>query len=685
MMKKAHVSARVMGWWPLVMGLMIGVGPTGSSVVAQEKPAEKVAPPKLSEAERARRLQERDRHRAEANRLAESGKPEDVIRHIEAALVIEREVLGELSDDVADTLDTLAQWHEFRADWAAAHKARQDILSLRDRRPDRKDWRVSDARRALADLERRAGMTADQRRLLGRAEDLNALAGSEYAKGRYKTAEAGARESLNIREKLLGQDHPDYATSLNNLGMLYHDMGDYARAEPLYRRAMDIRKKALGEDQPDYAASLNNLGSLYQDMGGYARAEPLLRRAMDIRKKVLGEDQPNYAASLANLGGLYKDMGDHARAEPLLRRAMETYKKVVGADNPNYAASLANLGGLYKDMGDHARAEPLLRRAMEILKEAPGEDHPKYATSLNNLGMLYLAMGDYARAEPLLRGAMEIWKKVLGEYHPTYAMSLKNLGMLYGAMGDYTRAEPLTRSAMEICKKSVGEDHPDYARSLNNVGALYVTRGEYARAEPVVRRAMEIFRKALGEDHPDYAASLSNLGVLYLVIGDYARAAPLFKEALDRNTTLIRSTASAVGERQWLQLVKSLRDGLDPYASVALDTGASAQDLYRHVLDWKGAADARQSEARLSRDQPELKPVLEQLARTTGRLAQLAFASPSPAQRSAWRRQLDELSAGGKRTSRRIWRLKAPCIASGSGGSSPIPTRWPQPCPPGPP
>ena len=41
-------------------------------------------------------------------------------------------------------------------------------------------------------------------------------------------------------------------------------MGDYARAEPLYRQALEIRKKALGEGHPDYAASLNNLAGLYQ-------------------------------------------------------------------------------------------------------------------------------------------------------------------------------------------------------------------------------------------------------------------------------------------------------------------------------------------------------------------------------------------------------------------------------------
>jgi len=420
-------------------------------------------------------------------------------------------------------------------------------------------------------------------------------------------------------------------------------MGDYARAEPLLRHAAEIYKKAFGEDRAEYATSLNNLGELYRAMGVYARAAALLRRAMEIRKKAVGEDHPNYAISLNNLGSLYQDMGDYARAEPLLRRAAGNTKKRLGENDPAYAASLNNLGWLYKATGDGASAEPLLRRAAEIWKRALGEDNPHYAAGLSNLALLYMDMGVYGRAEPLLRGAMEIRKKALGEDHPDYATNLMNLGTLYQHMGDYARAEPLLRRAIEIYKKALGGDHPSYATSLNNLGTLYDNMGEYARAEPLLRRAVEVNKKGLGVDHPAYAVSLSNLGSNLMGMGDDARAEPLLKEALDRTTAWVGASAPAVGERQWLELLASLRRDLDAYASLAVDTRASATDLYRYVLDWKGAADARQTEARMSRDQPELRPALDQLARTSAQLAQLAFTSSSPARHSAWRRQLDQL------------------------------------------
>ncbi len=47
-------------------------------------------------------------------------------------------------------------------------------------------------------------------------------------------------------EKALGSDHPNVASSLNNLAALYQAKGEYGRAEPLYQRALAIWEKSAG-------------------------------------------------------------------------------------------------------------------------------------------------------------------------------------------------------------------------------------------------------------------------------------------------------------------------------------------------------------------------------------------------------------------------------------------------------
>ena len=93
---------------------------------------------------------------------------------------------------------------------------------------------------------------------------------------------------------MLGEHHPDTATSLNNLAELLRSQGDYAAAKPLYEQALAIDKEALGEKHPGYATDLNNLALLLQAQGDCAAARPLFEQALAINKAVLGAAPPRH-------------------------------------------------------------------------------------------------------------------------------------------------------------------------------------------------------------------------------------------------------------------------------------------------------------------------------------------------------------------------------------------------------
>ena len=85
----------------------------------------------------------------------------------------------------------------------------------------------------------------------------------------------------------------------------------------LYVQAQDIRKRVIGIMHADYAIGLNNLGLLYQQMGNVNRAEAHQLEAKKIREEVLEPNDLMYAASLNNLAGVYLMKGDFERAVPL--------------------------------------------------------------------------------------------------------------------------------------------------------------------------------------------------------------------------------------------------------------------------------------------------------------------------------------------------------------------------------
>ncbi|KKK86115.1 hypothetical protein LCGC14_2766480, partial [marine sediment metagenome] len=101
---------------------------------------------------------------------------------------------------------------------------------------------------------------------------LNQEVRSLYQNGQYDRAVVVAEKALTIQVKALGPDHPDVATSLNNLAMLYKNQGEYALAEPLYKRSLAIKEKVHGPEHPDVATTLKNLARLYKTQGKYAEA-----------------------------------------------------------------------------------------------------------------------------------------------------------------------------------------------------------------------------------------------------------------------------------------------------------------------------------------------------------------------------------------------------------------------------
>ena len=104
-----------------------------------------------------------------------------------------------------------------------------------------------------------------------------------YQAGDYKRATAIAEKALKVAEENVGPDHPDVATTLNNLAGLYTAQGEYAKAEPLFKRSLAILEKALGPDHPSVATSLNNIAALYRATNRPELAEPLEERAAKIR------------------------------------------------------------------------------------------------------------------------------------------------------------------------------------------------------------------------------------------------------------------------------------------------------------------------------------------------------------------------------------------------------------------
>ncbi|MEO0535520.1 MAG: tetratricopeptide repeat protein, partial [Cyanobacteria bacterium P01_A01_bin.123] len=115
------------------------------------------------------------------------------------------------------------------------------------------------------------------------------------------------QQAINLRKKL--EPSEDLAETLNQLARIHFLSGDYSEAEPPYLQALQLKQKLLGDEHPDVANSLNNLAGLYFSQGRYSEAEPLYLQSLQLRQKLLGDDHPDVAYSLNNLALLYSSQG----------------------------------------------------------------------------------------------------------------------------------------------------------------------------------------------------------------------------------------------------------------------------------------------------------------------------------------------------------------------------------------
>lgn len=74
-------------------------------------------------------------------------------------------------------------------------------------------------------------------------QELNKKVLTLYEQGRYTEAIPVAQEALSVAEKALGPDHPDVATSLNNLAELYTEMGREPEAKECAERVRKVQSK----------------------------------------------------------------------------------------------------------------------------------------------------------------------------------------------------------------------------------------------------------------------------------------------------------------------------------------------------------------------------------------------------------------------------------------------------------
>jgi hypothetical protein len=73
------------------------------------------------------------------------------------------------------------------------------------------------------------------------------------------------RQALRLQETLLGKEHPDALTSMNNLELVPSDQGKYGQAGEMHQQALGLWEAVLGKEHPSTPTSMNNLAGVLRN------------------------------------------------------------------------------------------------------------------------------------------------------------------------------------------------------------------------------------------------------------------------------------------------------------------------------------------------------------------------------------------------------------------------------------
>ena len=84
------------------------------------------------------------------------------------------------------------------------------------------------------------------------------------------------------------ENHPNMATSYNNLGALHSRLGNTDKALDYWNRSVAIKLKILGDNHPELASSYHKIAILYEEQGDLDKALEYFNKSLDIRLSSVG-------------------------------------------------------------------------------------------------------------------------------------------------------------------------------------------------------------------------------------------------------------------------------------------------------------------------------------------------------------------------------------------------------------
>ncbi len=212
--------------------------------------------------------------------------------------------------------------------------------------------------------------------------------------GQNKQAGTICRQTLALKQRVYGAEHPAQASTLVQMANLSAAAGDSETALQLSRQVLAQLAGALGPDHPRVGVGQLNLGADLRALDRLDEAETAAREAMRIFTLARGADHAHTLLAQNNLANILYSQGRFEDALAAHREVAERRARTLPADDPALAQSQYNIGKCLYRLGRWAEAETAWSSVLRAESDAATGNH---RLAQLGLALLRLEQGD-ARA-----------------------------------------------------------------------------------------------------------------------------------------------------------------------------------------------------------------------------------------------------------------------------------------------
>jgi tetratricopeptide (TPR) repeat protein len=326
-----------------------------------------------------------------------------------------------------------------------------------------------------------AKMTQEERLAIEVFTPKNKKAYELYAQG-LEIANTNPKKALDLFLQALKLE-PDYLDAMNWIGIQYNRLNQVQDSLSYHKKRMKTLEEKNLAKHDTYATTLNNIGLVYASQDKYEEALDYLYQSIKIKSD---------AFILTNIGSLYNYQRKYDEALKYYFQSKKIEEDHGLVKTANYAVTMNNIGTVYNSQNKYEEALGYHLKSKKIWEDIGLVKTEGNASNLHNLGRVYQDQKKYEEALDYYFQSKKVKEDIGLGKTSDYAATLDRIGLLFLSQGQYVEALKYCLQSKKIREDIGFEKTAGYAFTLNSIGGIYNEKGEPCKAVEWFQKAVTI-------------------------------------------------------------------------------------------------------------------------------------------------------------------------------------------------